>query len=361
MRKNIRKFIKKIRTGINIIPLLIIIFVMCVPATTSAAGCGFVCDSTTDTPDLVCSKLGATLRQPFGSVDAPNCTGEPNCTLGYARPICCCQPEGSLITPVSGAQTPKTPKFIMPELQINIPTLKLTASSSINYITDDKGNTNVAIPWISEYIIAIYNYGLSVAGILAAIVLMAGGVLWLVSGGDASKVTQAKELITGSVIGLVILASSYVLLIQVNPNLVKFKPISIGTIKYSDSEPVSNDGNIDNGTACDNCVDLTIDYKDGNQINADLADKLTMAWNNSNGLKWQVTEAYPPDPAVTHASACHYNGRCADVALTTDRSCAAVDDLITILENAGLSVLNEYTGCGGTRTANTTGGHLHVH
>lgn len=284
-----------------------------------------------------------------------NCNADtqpnPKTHIGYREtPECCCQ---------TSQAPPKPPKFIMPELQINIPTLKLTASSSINYITNDDGSTNVAIPWISEYIIAIYNYGLSVAGILAAIILMAGGVLWLISGGDASKVTQAKELIIGSVVGLVILASSYVLLIQVNPNLVKFKPISIGTIKYKDSEPVSTEGNINNSTTCDNCVTLTIPFKDGDQVDVDLAAKLITARNNSDGLAWIVTEAYPP--TVAHASACHYNGMCVDVALTTDKSCAAVDELTAILGNASLSVLNEYTGCGGTQTTYSTGGHLHVH
>lgn len=80
---------------------------------------------------------------------------------------------------------------------------------------------------LAKYIKAFYNYGLAVAGILAAIVLMAGGVLWLTSAGNDAKVTQAKELISGSVIGAVILFGSWIILNTVNPDLLKLKVISI--------------------------------------------------------------------------------------------------------------------------------------
>jgi hypothetical protein len=119
------------------------------------------------------------------------------------------------------------PKFVLPDLQIKIPGLDFSPASCT---TDDGQKYQCSIPWIGEYVKAIYNYGFSIAAILAALVLMAGGVLWLVSGGDASKVTQAREYITGSIVGLIILAASYILLIQINPELVKFKPISVGAI-----------------------------------------------------------------------------------------------------------------------------------
>lgn len=123
------------------------------------------------------------------------------------------------------------PKFIMPDLKVTIPGLTLSPTSSLITSQDIEGNYNISVPWIAEYIKAAYDYGLGIAGILAALVLMAGGVLWLISGGDASKMGQAKEMIVGSVTGLVILACSYIILVQVNPELTKFKSIDIGTIK----------------------------------------------------------------------------------------------------------------------------------
>lgn len=138
---------------------------------------------------------------------------------------CCC----SVAAKPAPAPPPSTPpKFIIPDLQIKIPGLNL---SPIDYTNNGDGSYAVSIPWIGQYISGIYNYGIGIAGILAAIILMTGGVLWLISAGDASKITQAKELITGSVIGLIILMTSYLLLYTVNPELTKFPPITIGAIQ----------------------------------------------------------------------------------------------------------------------------------
>ena len=107
---------------------------------------------------------------------------------------------------------------------------------------------------LANYIGAIYNYGLAIAGILATIVLMGGGVIWLTSGGDSGKITQAKELITGSITGTLILVCAWVILNTVNPELVNLKKInqdgigSIGSVHCCD---------LKNG-------DLTIGVKDVN-------------------------------------------------------------------------------------------------
>lgn len=138
---------------------------------------------------------------------------------------CCCGTEVVVSDTVASG---KAPKFTMPEWQIKIPTVNLSQPTCV---ANTDGSFKCSVPWIGEYITGLYNYGMGIAGILAAIVLMAGGVLWLVSGGDASKVTQAKELILGSVVGLIILAAAYVIMSQVNPELTIFRPISIGTIK----------------------------------------------------------------------------------------------------------------------------------
>ncbi len=140
--------------------------------------------------------------------------------------VCCCTEETVLVEPPKQEK----PIFIMPEFQIPIPTVALTASSAIEYVANLDGSYMVQIPWIGQYIAGVYQYGLAAAGILAAVILMASGLMWLVSGGDVSKISQAKELIVGSIIGIVILSSSYIILTQINPDLVTYKPISIGTV-----------------------------------------------------------------------------------------------------------------------------------
>jgi hypothetical protein len=76
--------------------------------------------------------------------------------------------------------------------------------------------------YIAEYIVAIYRYGISIGAILATVVLMAAGLIWLASGGSQEKIGQAKNMISGSIIGLVLLFGSYTLLNTINPELVNF-------------------------------------------------------------------------------------------------------------------------------------------
>lgn len=86
----------------------------------------------------------------------------------------------------------------------------------------------------SEYVGSFYRYGITIVGLLATVMLMAGGIVWLTSTGNQSKIAKAKEMIFGSLIGMGILYSSYLILSTINPDLVKLKPLE--TISISKSE-----------------------------------------------------------------------------------------------------------------------------
>lgn len=81
--------------------------------------------------------------------------------------------------------------------------------------------------YIAKMIRGFYDYGIGIAGILAAIILMAGGLIWLTSAGSSDKISQAKNLISGSIIGLVLIFGSWMMLKTINPDLVDFKINSI--------------------------------------------------------------------------------------------------------------------------------------
>lgn len=142
-------------------------------------------------------------------------------TFNTSERLACCCPDPNANKPKYKADV------ILPQLSININTIELTKEI---YCENDDGTGDCYYPWIAEYINGIYKYGFGVAGILAAIMLMAGGIIWLVSTGDASKISQAKNLITGSVTGLIILSASYMILTTINPKLTSLKHISVKMI-----------------------------------------------------------------------------------------------------------------------------------
>jgi len=119
------------------------------------------------------------------------------------------------------------PKIVIPEPQIGLG----FNYSPPNCATDSSGRTVCEINWLGEYVNGVYNLAIKLGGLIAAIMLMTGGVLWLISGGDVSKVSQAKDILTGSIIGFTILLSSYLILTLVNPNLVNFNALNLSVVQ----------------------------------------------------------------------------------------------------------------------------------
>ncbi|OGY44980.1 MAG: hypothetical protein A2729_01810 [Candidatus Buchananbacteria bacterium RIFCSPHIGHO2_01_FULL_39_14] len=62
---------------------------------------------------------------------------------------------------------------------------------------------------LREGVMAIVNVLLGFLGIIAIIVVLYGGFVWLISAGSEEKVSQAKKIITAGIIGLVIIFVSY--------------------------------------------------------------------------------------------------------------------------------------------------------
>lgn len=84
---------------------------------------------------------------------------------------------------------------------------------------------------IGNYIRQIYNYAVGIVGIVAVVVMMFGGITWMTSMGNPSRVTEAKAWIASALTGLLLVSFSYVILRTVNPDLVNFKSITIPKAK----------------------------------------------------------------------------------------------------------------------------------
>lgn len=84
---------------------------------------------------------------------------------------------------------------------------------------------------LADYLNTVYNWLISIVGIVAAVMLMIGGFQYLTSGGEAGRVKQAKERIGNALIGLVLAFSSYLLLNTINPQLVNLKVPELAGIR----------------------------------------------------------------------------------------------------------------------------------
>ncbi|MFA5995132.1 MAG: pilin [Patescibacteria group bacterium] len=95
--------------------------------------------------------------------------------------------------------------------------------TDINYTLEQPLSSITTITNLGQYINLVYRYALGLVGIIATVLIMAGGVMWLTSAGNEQSITQGKELITSAVIGLVLALFSYSILYLINPNFVNMK------------------------------------------------------------------------------------------------------------------------------------------
>lgn len=135
---------------------------------------------------------------------------------------------------ISFAQDKKLPVLQPPDLKVSIPNMQTLEKVQCN-------GEKCYIPWLGQYITGIQRYTIGIVGIIAVIVLMIGGIIWLTSAGNQSQIEKAKKMIGSSLVGLFLVFGSYLILLLINPSLTKFKPLEIRYIpnaKLDTEEPI---------------------------------------------------------------------------------------------------------------------------
>lgn len=89
----------------------------------------------------------------------------------------------------------------------------------IEKVDTDLGGTLGNRP-LTETVASIINVALSLLGIVAVVIILAGGFMWMTAAGNEEKLEKAKQLIFGGIIGLAIILSAYAIARFVIDNLV---------------------------------------------------------------------------------------------------------------------------------------------
>ncbi|HTK60462.1 MAG TPA: hypothetical protein VL283_04670 [Candidatus Baltobacteraceae bacterium] len=117
-------------------------------------------------------------------------------------------------TPQSDQRTP-----IVTEVPIPVAgTVPGSTADRINdYLTSGK------VEDVAQYIGIIYNFLISVAGMVAAVMMVVAGFQYLTSAGDSGKIGAAKSRMANALIGLVLALGAYTILNTINPRLLQLK------------------------------------------------------------------------------------------------------------------------------------------
>ena len=75
---------------------------------------------------------------------------------------------------------------------------------------DDFGeNTELGDQDIRIVIAKVINVALSLLGVIAVVIILAGGFKWMTAGGNEDKVAEARKTLSSGIIGLTIILSAY--------------------------------------------------------------------------------------------------------------------------------------------------------
>lgn len=139
--------------------------------------------------------------------------------------------------------------FIAPALAVNmefVPQIGIPDSEFVEGTGVTVGRASGSVmtsDLLARYVNAFYKWGLSIVGVIAVLMLMAGGIVWLTSAGDSEKIGQAKKMIGGSLFGAFLLVGAYFFLNTINPDLTNLPVIELDIIK---KENISNSGFVSN-------------------------------------------------------------------------------------------------------------------
>ncbi len=116
----------------------------------------------------------------------------------------------------------------LPDLSVSIPGVQFSEIRKTK--SDDGMYYIIEIPWMADYIIGVYRYSVFIGSILSVVMIMIGGIQWLTAGGDASRVTNAKNRINNAVVGLVLILGSFLVLNTINPRLTMLNPLQVKVV-----------------------------------------------------------------------------------------------------------------------------------
>lgn len=129
--------------------------------------------------------------------------------------------------------TPLTESEMLALLQKPIPKIRipglnfsdLTINGKLS--SDEAGTVFLDMPFIGEYIKAIYNYLILIAGVVCVVRIIVGGFLYATPDTSGESKSAALTMIGHAVVGLFLGVSSYTILYLFNPDLVEFKNLRV--------------------------------------------------------------------------------------------------------------------------------------
>ena len=80
---------------------------------------------------------------------------------------------------------------------------------------------------LTDYIVTFFNWGIRAITVVAIIMIMIAGIMWMTAAGSEQMITDSKNRIKNSIVGLVLALGSVFMLKLINPNLTDLSALKI--------------------------------------------------------------------------------------------------------------------------------------
>jgi len=158
------------------------------------------------------------------------CLNNPVTALAFNRASFTTQATVEPNQPAADAQSSDAYTPLDFKLNIDIPGLSLSAPF--------KQGDKIIVPMLAQYISAVHKLLIGISLIAAALMIVWGGFLYILSGTGA-KVREGKQIIIDAVVGLIIVMGSYIILINISPRAAQLQNLEIAFIERKSFEFVS--------------------------------------------------------------------------------------------------------------------------
>lgn len=161
-------------------------------------------------------------------------------------------------------------------------------------------NENSTLPQLIEY---LYEWGITIGGLVTFIALVSAGFQYLTSVGDPSKMKEATSNITSAVLGLTLLLSSWLILNTINPELTTFNP---GVFDISSAPDVDDEMNftIDEAQQCDYIILYSEENFKGKEKKLDLNEETSKVSDHAENFSAKSVRAYNNNNEECGTGAC---------------------------------------------------------
>ena len=98
---------------------------------------------------------------------------------------------------------------IVPFLMLSLPMAASAATVNLGLTSEVEGALGLGTADIRVTIARIINVFMGLLGIIAVVIILYGGFIWMTAAGNEERVDKARKMIVAGVIGLAIILSAY--------------------------------------------------------------------------------------------------------------------------------------------------------